>query len=122
MARNRQLVRELTLLQLLERARVGHTIDELARDTGVTTRTIRRDIEALEQAGTPIVDDAVNGGRRWCVPELAEGGGVMRLHRSDDRTVEERVGTAVHKLAFVEWAPQSGNSRRTDESLRQYRR
>ena len=35
----------------------GVTIDDLATLCGVTTRTIRRDLQALEEAGFPIYDD-----------------------------------------------------------------
>jgi predicted DNA-binding transcriptional regulator YafY len=56
--RNRQMIRTLTLLQLLE-SRNGRTLDELAADTGVTTRTIRRDLEAIEAAGIPLIDTSV---------------------------------------------------------------
>ena len=55
--RNGQLVRELLILRTLEEARIGCTLSDLARQTGVTTRTIRRDLEALEEAGIPLVDE-----------------------------------------------------------------
>ena len=41
----------------VERARNGVTIDELASLCRVTTRTIRRDLQALEEAGFPLYDD-----------------------------------------------------------------
>ncbi len=43
------------------------TIDELASLCGVTTRTIRRDLQALEEAGFPIFDDRArdDGKTRW---------------------------------------------------------
>jgi predicted DNA-binding transcriptional regulator YafY len=68
MARNRQLVRELVVLQLLD-SQCGRTLNELAAKTGVTTRTIRRDIEAIEQAGIPLVDHRSEGSPvpRWRV-------------------------------------------------------
>jgi len=62
MPRNRRLIRDLTLLRMLERSRIGLTLDEMASETGVTTRTIRRDLEALEEAGVPLVRA---DGRRW---------------------------------------------------------
>lgn len=44
------------------------TIDELAGAVNVTTRTIRRDLAALEAAGVTIFDDACDDGRRrWRV-------------------------------------------------------
>ena len=49
MPRNRQLVRDLQLVLMLERSRYGLTLDQMATDTGVTTRTIRRDLDALQE-------------------------------------------------------------------------
>jgi predicted DNA-binding transcriptional regulator YafY len=69
MARNRQLVRQLTILRSLD-CRIGRTLRELAEDARVTTRTIRRDLEALQEAGIPLVDETVESDvgdlqRRW---------------------------------------------------------
>jgi predicted DNA-binding transcriptional regulator YafY len=64
--RNRQLIRQWRILRLLEDR--GRTLDELAAsaDVGVTTRTIRRDLFALEAAGFPIyVDIDDEEIRRW---------------------------------------------------------
>jgi predicted DNA-binding transcriptional regulator YafY len=65
--RNRQVVRQWEILRLLEDR--GRALDELAGavgDRGVTTRTIRRDLAALEAAGFPIFDDVDDdGARRW---------------------------------------------------------
>ena len=62
MRRHRLLVRNLRLLQLLEAARVGLTLRRLAEDTGYCQRTVRRDLEALQEAGIPIVQES---GHRW---------------------------------------------------------
>ena len=58
MARNEQLIRQHRLLQILERTRFGYTLlelrDALRDELGLTslhTRTIRRDIDALQAAG-----------------------------------------------------------------------
>ncbi len=51
--RNDALVRVLSILRLLEQ-RGRHTLDELATRFSVTTRTIRRDLKALEDVGYPI--------------------------------------------------------------------
>lgn len=62
--RNRQIIRQWQLLRALEHR--GRTLHELAGDLDVTTRTIRRDIEALEAAGFPLYDDVDDAGaRRW---------------------------------------------------------
>jgi predicted DNA-binding transcriptional regulator YafY len=56
MARNRQVVRQWQIVRQIE-GRHGKTLRELAEAFGVTTRTIRRDLEALEEAGFPLVDE-----------------------------------------------------------------
>jgi predicted DNA-binding transcriptional regulator YafY len=68
--RNAEVIRQWTILREIERARAsGVTIDELAALCGVTTRTIRRDLQALEEAGFPLFDDksADDGRTRWKV-------------------------------------------------------
>jgi hypothetical protein len=58
LVRNAEVIRQWTILREIERAHGGGaTIHELAELTGVTTRTIRRDLEALEAAGFPLYDD-----------------------------------------------------------------
>jgi predicted DNA-binding transcriptional regulator YafY len=68
--RNAEVIRQWTILREIERARAaGVTIDELAAQCDVTTRTIRRDLQALEEAGFPLFDDRSNddGKTRWKV-------------------------------------------------------
>src|SRR6476661_4463268 len=70
MPRNAEVVRQWTILREIEEARGGGvTIDELASTCGVTTRTIRRDLQALEEAGFPLYDDRSrdDGRTRWMV-------------------------------------------------------
>jgi len=56
--RNAEVIRQWTILREIESARgAGVTIDDLAALCGVTTRTIRRDLQALEEAGFPLFDD-----------------------------------------------------------------
>ena len=64
MARNAEVIRQWTLLKELEGSRTS-TIDGLAERTGVTTRTIRRDLIALQEAGFPIYDDLGEDGRKY---------------------------------------------------------
>jgi predicted DNA-binding transcriptional regulator YafY len=69
-ARNAEVIRQWTILREIENARgSGVTIDELASLCAVTTRTIRRDLQALEEAGFPLFDDRSNddGRTRWRV-------------------------------------------------------
>jgi predicted DNA-binding transcriptional regulator YafY len=66
--RNAEVIRQWTILREIERARgAGATIDDLASLCGVTTRTIRRDLQALEAAGFPLYDDKTqdDGRTRW---------------------------------------------------------
>ena len=49
------------------------TIPRLATELEVTTRTIRRDLEALQLAGFPIYDEVVNGTKFWRVDAKAFG-------------------------------------------------
>jgi predicted DNA-binding transcriptional regulator YafY len=68
MPRNAEVIRQWTILREIERARgVGVTIDDLASLCSVTTRTIRRDLQALEEAGFPLYDDKTHddGRTRW---------------------------------------------------------
>ena len=70
MPRNAEVIRQWTILREIERARgAGVTIDELASLCDVTTRTIRRDLQALEEAGFPLYDDRSHddGRTRWQV-------------------------------------------------------
>jgi predicted DNA-binding transcriptional regulator YafY len=65
MPRNAEVIRQWTILREIERARsAGATIDDLASLCGVTTRTIRRDLQALEEAGFPLFDDRSGDDRR----------------------------------------------------------
>jgi predicted DNA-binding transcriptional regulator YafY len=66
--RNTEVIRQWTILREIERSReAGVTIDDLALLCGVTTRTIRRDLQALEEAGFPLYDDRTrdDGRTRW---------------------------------------------------------
>ena len=66
MPRNQEVIRQWTVLREIEASHNGTTINQLAEITGVTTRTIRRDLVALEGAGFPlfdVIDD--DGVKRW---------------------------------------------------------
>ena len=53
------------------RRRAASTIDDLAARTGVTTRTIRRDLEALQTAGFPLFDETHDGKKYWTLEQKA---------------------------------------------------
>jgi predicted DNA-binding transcriptional regulator YafY len=68
MPRNAEVIRQWTILRDLESSR-RLTIDDLAGRTGVTTRTIRRDLEALQEAGFPLFDEVHEGKRYWTLEQ-----------------------------------------------------
>ena len=66
MPRNQEVIRQWKVLHALESSRHGATIDALADDLDVTTRTIRRDLAALQEAGFPLYDERDDEGHaRW---------------------------------------------------------
>jgi predicted DNA-binding transcriptional regulator YafY len=65
MARNSELIRQWEILRDIDGARCGLTIPRLATARGVHPRTIRRDLDALGQAGFPLYCEKVNGTALW---------------------------------------------------------
>ena len=72
MARNEQLIRQHRILQILERYRFGVPLDELrdmiVEELGLTslhTRSIRRDLAALQAAGIDVDSEETERGRVW---------------------------------------------------------
>jgi predicted DNA-binding transcriptional regulator YafY len=64
--RNQEVIRQWKVLHALEASRHGASIDSLAGELDVTTRTIRRDLAALQEAGFPLYDTRDDDGRvRW---------------------------------------------------------
>lgn len=64
--RNAEVIRQWQILREVESARTGVTIHDLAAQAGVTTRTIRRDLQALQEAGFAIYDEGEeHDTKRW---------------------------------------------------------
>jgi predicted DNA-binding transcriptional regulator YafY len=63
--RNAEVIRQWNLLRTLEAARHGATVKGLARELRVTTRTIWRDMEALQEVGFPLVSEKDGRETRW---------------------------------------------------------
>jgi predicted DNA-binding transcriptional regulator YafY len=64
--RNQEVIRQWKILHAMESSRHGASIDALADQLDVTTRTIRRDLAALQEAGFPLYDERDDDGRvRW---------------------------------------------------------
>ncbi|HEX7088194.1 MAG TPA: transcriptional regulator [Vicinamibacterales bacterium] len=64
-ARNQEVIRQWTLLRDLWEQRYGRTIEELARMLEVSSRTVRRDIAALQEAGFPLEPCRRGEHRAW---------------------------------------------------------
>jgi len=62
--RNQEVIRQWKVLHALESSRHGTTIPSLADELDVTTRTIRRDLAALQEAGFPLYDEHDDDGRQ----------------------------------------------------------
>ena len=72
MARNEQLIRQHKILEILERVRFGKSIDEIKADvvdelglSSLHSRTIRRDLEALQAAGIDVDVHETQRGKVW---------------------------------------------------------
>jgi predicted DNA-binding transcriptional regulator YafY len=64
--RNAEVIRQWQILREIESHRTGVTIHHLASLTGVSTRTIRRDLQALQEAGFSVYDEGEeNETKRW---------------------------------------------------------
>lgn len=64
--RNAEVIRQWKILKAVEAARSGVTIHELSAETGVSTRTIRRDLHALQEAGFALFDEgSEHDTKRW---------------------------------------------------------
>jgi len=131
--RNAEVIRQWTILRDVEQARgSGVTIDGLATLCEVTTRTIRRDLQALQEAGFPLYDDRSHddGRTRWhlngqALKGLAAGLTVAELcalyfsrtlleslsgtpFRDDLESAFEKLGSALtpHMRAFLDQLPR----------------
>lgn len=86
--RNAEVIRQWQVLREIESRRTGVTIHQLAALVKVSTRTIRRDLQALQEAGFSVFDEGEeNETKRW------------RLGGSPFRAVEE--GLAVADVAAL---------------------
>lgn len=64
--RNAEVIRQWQILREVETRRTGVTIHELSSLVSVSTRTIRRDLQALQEAGFAVYDEGEeNETKRW---------------------------------------------------------
>jgi predicted DNA-binding transcriptional regulator YafY len=71
MARGDQLARQWKIFQTLVTSRYGKSVGDLTKDFDCCDRTVRRDLEALEEAGFPIYTENVGGKNLWLLMESA---------------------------------------------------
>lgn len=63
--RGGEVIRQWNIIRALDGARHGITVHDLAKFSGVTVRTIWRDLAALQEAGFPLFDEKVDGRTQW---------------------------------------------------------
>ncbi len=110
--RGRAVARLLAEVQILRAARVGVTIEQLAADTGVGTRTIRRDLEILQDVHVPLVDERAG----WPRPRTAlaaPSGGDERRGVDDRRHLRAQIDRPDRRRrrAEVRHAPDRARAR-----------
>lgn len=107
MPRNDQAVRQLMVLKRLESARHGLTLEQLSEglDHAATRhpRTLRRDLEAIESAGYPLLTERVDGRTRWKLLDGVRQAPALRLSPTElmaltlsRRLIAPLEGTALH--------------------------
>ena len=83
MPRNDQAVRQLIVLKKLESSRHGLTLEQLADGLDPSAvrhpRTLRRDLDAIESAGYPLLTERIDGRTRWKLLEGARQAPALRL-------------------------------------------
>jgi proteasome accessory factor B len=97
--RNAEVIRQWQILREIESRRTGVTIHELATHVKVSTRTIRRDLQALQEAGFAVYDEGAElETKRW------------RLDGSPFRAVQEGLSVADVAALYLSRAAVEGLS------------
>src|ERR1700746_2554338 len=82
MGRNAQLIRQWAMLKQIETNR-WTTISDMAGQHAVSTKTIRRDLAALMEAGFPLYDERYDGKVYWRLNEEYKGLALQSLSLSE---------------------------------------
>src|SRR5678816_4939514 len=82
MGRNAQLIRQWAIMKQIEHNR-WTTIPDLAEHHIVSTKTIRRDLAALMEAGFPLYDERYDGKVYWRFSEEYKGLPLANLSMSE---------------------------------------
>jgi predicted DNA-binding transcriptional regulator YafY len=107
MPRNDQAIRQLIMLKKLESSRQGLTLEQLAEGLDQSTtrhpRTLRRDLDAIESAGYPLLTERIDGRTRWKLLDGVRQAPALRLSPTElmaltlsRRLIAPLEGTAVH--------------------------
>ena len=72
MARGDQLARQWKIIQSLISSRQGKSVSDLAENLRCHTRTVYRDLEALQAAGFPVYTDRIGGKTLWSFLDTAK--------------------------------------------------
>ncbi|MGQ0557628.1 MAG: helix-turn-helix transcriptional regulator [Nitrospiraceae bacterium] len=107
MPRNDQAIRQLVVLKRLEVSRQGLTLEQLAEGLDLSTtrhpRTLRRDLDAIESAGYPLLTERIDGRTRWKLLDGVRQAPALRLSPTElmaltlsRRLIAPLEGTAVH--------------------------
>jgi len=107
MPRNDQAVRQHIVLMKLGSSRYGLTLEQLADglDPSLTRhpRTLRRDLDAIESAGWPLLTERIGGCTRWKLLDCVRNAPALRLSPTElmalalsRRLVAPLEGTAVY--------------------------
>lgn len=107
MPRNDQAVRQLILLKKLESSRHGLTLEQLAEGLDHSAvrhpRTLRRDLDAIESAGYPLLTERIDGRTRWKLLDGLRNAPALRLSPTElmaltlsRSLIAPLQGTAIH--------------------------
>jgi len=83
MARGDQLSRQWKIIQRLLAATRGVAVSDLAQDLGCHSRTVYRDLEALQAAGFPLYTDWVDGKNLWSILDSVKRQPPLPLHQME---------------------------------------
>jgi predicted DNA-binding transcriptional regulator YafY len=88
--RSSEVIRQWNIIRALDGARTGRSVQELAKNAGVSVRTIWRDLAALQEAGFPLFDEK----------DEATGRSLWRLNATPFRTLADRGFTLTQLCAL----------------------
>src|SRR5262245_52783676 len=97
MGRNAQLIRQWAMLKQIETNR-WTTIADMAEQHTVSTKTIRRDLAALMEAGFPLYDERYDGKVYWRLSEEYKGLPLATLSLSEPpRCISARSSSSISR-------------------------